>query len=176
MSNNDNLELMAAERLRYTKITNDIDIDVMSNLKEMLSRNLFTDDEFSIKKIEIYDSDIENIPSLPCICLEHRSTDIEQRTIGKIRATFEKLVNIDLILYHSDLNDKSRQNEVTKMATRIISIINRNRDLNGYCRKGIVIGKSSYKEYVKNNDKLLRSFLIPLTISVIFRDRAAGPG
>lgn len=170
-------ELASTERLRnLIKLTGDIDVDVVLNLKELLRRELRYDEDFKLEKVaEIYDTDTEAIPSFPAICIDITSAQTQQRTIGKERATFLRTVELDIKFYGADVNDKNATRIVRLGGSRISSVISRNADLNGYCRMGLRLGAVTYPDVVFGS-KIIRAAVIPVVAPIMYRDRSAGPG
>ena len=170
-----NPELNSAERLKnLVKLTGDIEVDAIANLKELLFRELKNDPLFAIKAIEIYDIDTEKVPRFPAICLDLKGSETQQRTIGKDRATFLRSVYVDVWYYHADVNDKIIETELRKTMSRINSVIVRNADLNGYCRMGVRLGSVLQVDKVFG-ERIVRGVKFPLTIPILYRDRSAGP-
>lgn len=170
-------ELLATERLKdQTKLTGDINIDAMKNLQAMLKRELIEDPHNRMPKLEVYDHDSEAMPSFPAIALEYKGTrGPTQRTIGKERATFEQEVMVGVWYYHADVSTKNSASEITKALSRISSIIQLNSDLNGYCRKGVIIHSTMPRDRPVGA-AIMAGGCVDISIPVIYRARSAGPG
>lgn len=169
-------ELYSTERLKHlVKLTGDIEIDAVANLRETLRRELKNDDKFGLSAIEIYDIDTELIPRFPAICLDFKGSTQEQRTIGKERCTFMRTINVELWYYHADVNQKNIEMEIRRATSRIISVVSRNADLNGYCRMGVKIKNSRIIEKVFG-ENIIKGSLINIDIPILYRDRSSGPG
>lgn len=171
-------ELLATERLKnLVKLTGDIEIDVIANLEALLKREILLDDKFKLgKSVDIYNIDTDKIVSFPAICLDLINSETVQRTIGKDIATFERSVYVDIWYYHADVNQKNVESEVRMALSRLNSILARNADLNGYCRRGMIDAKSSRIVSKVFGEKVVKAAVISKLIRIIYRDRAAGPG
>lgn len=171
-------ELNSTDRLKnLVKLTDVIEVDALKNLQEMLRRELIDDRRFQLSKtLEIYDTDIANVAKFPCLCLEVRGSTTDRRTIGKDAATFLRTVFIDVWYYISDVNEHARSLDLITAMGRIITIINRNADLNGYCRMGVRQEGGATVVEKLFGEKVIRGARISLRIPILYRDRAAGPG
>jgi hypothetical protein len=171
-------ELMATERLKnLVRLTGDIEIDVIANMEALLKREILLDDKFKLgRSMDVYTTDTDKIPTFPAISIDLVNSETKQRTIGKDRATFERNVYIDIFYYHADVNNKNVESETRIALSRLNSILARNADLNGYCRRGMVDAKPSRILDRVFGDKVVKSAVISKIVSIIYRDRAAGPG
>lgn len=167
-------ELVATERLRNIQLTGDIEIDAVANLKNMLARELVKDEFFKMSAIEIYDVEPDNLPRLPAICLILTGSETRQRTMGKENATFIRNITVDLVYYHADINEKASEVKMRLNMSRITSVINRNRDLNGYCRIGATTGATSFSRTGFDGNKLINTAVTPIFIPIMYRGPAAG--
>ena len=170
-------ELVATERLRnLTKLTGDIEVDALKNLQLMLYDKMKTDDKFKTKAIEIYDVNPDIIPRFPAVCLELTGSNNRRRTMGHDFATFQRDVFIDVWYYHADVSEKFNSSEVIVNMSRIISIIQRNGNINGYCRMGVRLeGETSIIDKIFSS-KIVRGAKISLMIPILYRDRSADLG
>jgi hypothetical protein len=170
-------ELMSTDRLKNLyKLTGDIEIDALKNLQSMLQRELKNDDKFRTRAIEIYDTIPDKFPRFPAICLDLVSSDTQRRTMGKDVATFMRSVYVDVWYYHADVNEKMNSYDVNLHASKIVSIIQRNADINGYCRVGVKFEDSMQIFDKVIGEKIIRGAKIRIRIPILYRDRAAGPG
>lgn len=169
--------LLAAERLRnLVKPTGDIEIDAIANLKAMLARELARDVDFPVKAIEIYDVYPEKVPNFPSIYIEVTDSITQQTTISKEMATFRRNIFCKVVYCHADINNKSIEQDIRKYGGRVASVIQRNGDINGYCRMGVrQSGNPTFVDVIFGSQKVVRGFSIPLEIPVIYRDRSTSP-
>lgn len=164
-------ELVGSEKQKYlVKLTGDIEIDVISNLRELLRRELKNDPHFSLGALEIYDIDTELVPRFPAICLDLTNSQQEQTTIGPI-ATYIRRVHVNIWYYHADIVDKAVESAVRLAASRIVSVIFRNSDLHGYSKLGIQMPSPGRFVDKVFGTKIVRGFVFPAIIPIIYRDR-----
>lgn len=175
-SGNDSIEYMTAERLKnLVPLTGEIERDARENLKAMLVREMRLDSHFAMKQVPFYDADPQSFPSVPCMVLNFLGSSDRQVTLGKVNASHRKTVNFQIEYVCGDVNTKNLENELISAAARLSSIIQRNKDINGFCRLGAVTGSSKKSEFILDG-KIYKSFQIPISIDVVYRTRAAGPG
>lgn len=150
------------------KLTGVIEVDVAKNLQAVLQRELKNDPNFRSSPIEVYDTDTENIPRFPAICINVTNIRNNQLTIGA-RSTNQRDIHIAIIYYHSDINAKALDNQILQDAGRIISIVHKNADLNGYCRMGVRMESSATLMDRIKGSSIMRAAIIPIVAPILYR-------
>lgn len=148
--------------------------DAVSNVVDVLQRELKSDPKFKMNAMDIYKSDVEKIPKFPCITVDISSGDSNRLTLGNVSVTFRKNIQMSLWYYHCDVNDNARSGEINQAVSRIISVLERNGDLNGFTRLGILDMNYIISKRVKGT-QIISGANIRFSVPFLKKDRAAGP-